>query len=281
MARIRRLSRSLAATAAVAALCLAFHDGQAVAAERESNAVGVDAPVSDKNVGPNSGDGPQTGDTESRATYGGKSGSLPSRTSLEAPRGAEGIRRRLAAGRGGASSEQDGSEVAVNQDNNIELDDHASTGTCKRREGWGDDGAYTAAVDVCGVGGLDVDQCVHQGGGRAAAGEGVGAAAGEAPLVTEEMDCSNGQQVPPPPRIGIAESSNSSIAPDGGGGLSAVAPGMGNSNEVQFAPELEHDPWEGYQIIAQADPVTSWEILREVRNSCTLLILSGMSAFYS
>ncbi|CAM9477102.1 unnamed protein product, partial [Hapterophycus canaliculatus] len=31
--------------------------------------------------------------------------------------------------------------------------------------------------------------------------------------------------------------------------------------------QLDHDPWEGYEIIAQADPVASWEILREARLS--------------
>lgn len=281
MARIRR-SRSLAGATAAATLWLTFRAQAAAFAERESNAVGRDALASDPNVGPEGSDRHYTGGTnESRTIYGGNPGVLPSRTGVEAPRGAEGIRKRLAAGRGGTSSEHDGSENAINRENSgIESDEHASKGVCKRRDYWRDNEPHTTATIVCGVGGLDVHRHVHQERGRAAAGEGDGAAAvGQAPVPTEDDDAtglsrergySNGQQIPTPSRSGTDESINSRVLYGGGDELSAGPPGVEKSNEVQFAPEPEHDPWEGYRIIAEADPVTSWEILREVRNTCTL-----------
>lgn len=285
MAPIRRFSWSLAGATAAATLWLTFHAQAVALGERESTAVGRDAPANDPNVGPEGGGSPHTGNTnKSRTIYGGKPGVLPPRTSVEAPRGAEGIRKRLAAGRGGTSSEQDVSEVAINQENSrIELDEHASKGACKRRGYWGDREPYEIAADVCSVvGGIDVHRHVHQESGRPAAareGDGAAAAIGQAPVPTEDDDAtgpsrgrnySNVHQVPTPSRSGAEESINSSVLPGSGRNLSAGTPGMGKSNEVHFAPELEHDPWEGYRIIAEADPVTSWEILREVRNSCTL-----------
>lgn len=287
MVGIRCFWWNLAAATSAATCWLTFQSEAAVAlTEREPTAVGRDALTSDPIVGPKGGDGSHTGNAyESRVIYGGKSEALSSRKSLEAPRGAEGIRRRLAAGRGSTSSGQDGSEVAVNWDkSSIDLDKHASTGACKRREYWRGNEPHISAVDVCGVRGLDVHRCVQQECGNTAAGEGNGVTdAGQAPAppeddtmglsrlhsaLPEERGYGNGQQVPPPPppppHDGMAESSNSPLLHDGRGGLSASAPGISKSHEVS-APELEHDPWAGYQVIAGADPVTSWEILREVR----------------
>ncbi|CAN0130048.1 unnamed protein product, partial [Pylaiella littoralis] len=213
------------------------------------------------------------------------SGALPSRTTLEAPRGAEGIRRRLVAGRGGASIEQDDSEVvAVNRDNRSDLDEHASRRVCKRREFWKGDEPYATAVDAHDERSLGgIHHRVHQASDIAAAGERDGAgAAGEAPVPTQddaigsslhhrpfsrERGPGTGQQIPSFPRDGIVEGSKASVLPEDGGELSPGTPEVGKPNDLQFAPELEYDPWEGYQIVAEADPVTSWEILREARLS--------------
>lgn len=287
MVRIRRFSRSLAAAATAASFWPTFHPQAVALAHREPAAVVRDAQASgesDQNVGLEGGHGPHTGDTnESRMSSGRTSGALPSRTTLEAPRGAEGIRRRLAAGRGGASIEQDDSEVvAVNRDNRSDLDEHASRRVCKRREFWKGDEPYATAVDAhdeCSLGGIH--HRVHQASDIAAAGERDGAgAAGEAPVPTQddaigsslhhrpfsrERGPGTGQQIPSFPRDGIVEGSKASVLPEDGGELSPGTPEVGKPNDLQFAPELEYDPWEGYQIVAEADPVTSWEILREVR----------------
>lgn len=208
-----------------------------------------------------------------KTDVGPQDGALQSRTSLQAPRGAEGIRRRLAAGRGTVLSEQTGSNVAVNRD-------HTATATCKRR-GWEGDGITHA--DVCHVGegssGLDFHQSAGQGSARNEEGQGSKATLEgrtEAPSVAEddfsgprhalfrERAQSKASKDSPSPD-GIADSIRTPVIPGVRGGGPLFEPGKTNSTHLQVAPGLEHDPWEGYRIIAHADAVASWEILREVR----------------
>lgn len=225
MVRRRGFSRGLAAVAA-ATLCLTFYPQTAVA--RESIWSEPDP-----------------------------------RKTLEAPRSGESIRKRLAAGIGMTSIEQDAPGIAASQDSGIESQDGAATGTCKRREGWRDDGFTLGAGDVCHVGedesGPDTHKDAHQGGDRESTGQKlVGAAEEGRPLVTDD-DSS-----------GLSHRSIERNAGKGPRGFPARDSIAYTHISNEFQPVPEHDPWEGYQIIAQADPVASWEVLRQVCDSRTL-----------
>lgn len=245
MGRGRGLSRGLAAASAAAAgagaLCLTFPQS-AVARERI--------------WGP--------GAVASDANFDLKSGKYP-RNSLDAPRSADGVRKRLAAGIGTASKEQDVPGAADGQDTSTESQDQAIIGTCKRREGWTDDGFTSRAGDVCRIGEGSGDTVTHrdayQGRGGEEIGHGfVGAAEERADSPFVPDDDRLGLRHRPPASREIRKSKESRGLPPGDG----VADTQ-NLNELQ-----PHNPWEGYQIIAQADPVASWEILREVSDSRTV-----------
>lgn len=245
MVRRHGFSRSLETTVAGGFLCLLFYPQSAVARE-PIWADGAEG-ANDTNFDP-------------------KSGQLHPRRTLNTPRSAEGIRKRLAAGIGTASIEQDVPGTAVGQDESTtESQDHASTGTSKRREGWRD-----AIGDVCRAGeGLsdpDPHKDAHQGGDRGATGQKfvAGAEEGrtEAPFVTDNDRMDLHQQ------SYITTENNDSKEPRGLAARDGAAD-KHNSNELQPVPK--HDPWEGYHIIAQADPVASWEILRGVRGERALV----------
>lgn len=208
--------------------------------------------------------------TEVSKTHVGQKGStLRSRTSLEAPRGAEGIRKRLAAGKGMEPNKQNGSQVAVNRV-------RAATATCKRRS-WGGDGS-TPASDVCRVGegwsDFDKYQSPGQGGDEEKEGRRSGTPSGgragddehifsdPSPSPLHERAQGKGFQDSPPPD-GTADSTRTPVAGTRDRVSSAEA-GKINSAQPEPAAGREHDPWEGYQVVAQADAVASWEILREV-----------------
>lgn len=247
MVRRRGLARGpAAAAAAAAALCLTFHPQSAVVA-LESIRGGGAAGANDTN-------------------FDLKSGKPRPRKSLDAPRSAEGIRKRLAAGIGTTPIEQDVPGSAVSEESSTESQDHVATGTCKRKEGWKDDGSTLGAGDICCVGealrGPHTHKGAHQGRGREQAGQrSVGPAEEgrtETPLVPDDDRLGLRHLTPTSREInGIKESRGLSTA----NGIADTP----NSNGIQPAPE--HNPWEGYQIVAEADPVASWEILREVSHS--------------
>lgn len=255
MARRRPLSRCLEA---FAVLCLAGDSRDAAAAPTvvESHAAAIN---------------------DTRATIRGKSPKLASRTSLEVPRGAEGIRRRLAETEAGISSVDGGLEVekARAHHDSLESQDHAS---------W--IGIFTSPADTCR---LDEDDLrTYHGSGENAQCEGFTSA-------TRGEEARDGPHPPPPTEddfgefgrhpvpsgqsdlYGEEQDSSSSRTESKGNkssvrqdclGVSVKDRGTSESREALSDPGLDHDPWEGYEIIAQADPVASWEILREV---CTRL----------
>lgn len=198
-----------------------------------------------------------------------KGGVLRSRTSLEASRSAEGIRKRLAARGGAESSEQIGSQVAINRL-------RSAKATCKRH-GLERDGG-TSAGDVCHVGedwsGLDKNQSPGQVGGIEEEGRSSGNSSGTqtddaehdftgpSPSLVRENAQSTGFQDSPSPD-GTTDSTRMPVA-EVRDGVSFAEAGKSNSTEHRLAPGREHDPWQGYQVIAQADAVASWEILRKV-----------------
>lgn len=248
MARRRGLSCGVAAAAAAGvALCLTFYPQPAVAREPIWGAGANGA---------------------NDANFDLKSGSLHSRKSPGAPRSAEGIRKRLAAGIGTTPIQKDVPGIAGGQDNSTESQDHAARGTCKRREGWSDGGSTTGDGDICHAGervsGPDTHKDAHQGRGREETGQRFAGTAEErrteAPFVPDEDRL--GLHHRPPTSSGITDGKEPQGFLPGDGVV-----GTPSSHELQRAPE--HDPWEGYQIIAQADPVASWEILREVSDSRT------------
>lgn len=242
MVRSRRVSRGLAAAAAAGAgaLCLTFCSQSAVAHE-PIRGVGADG-ANDPNFDP-------------------KSGKLHPRKSVDAPRSAEGIRKRLAAGIGTTSIEQgDVPGIADGQDGSTESQAHAATRSCNRREGWRHDGSTLGVADVCQVGeGPETHKDDYQGRGREHAAE---EERTEAPIDPDDD------------RLGLrhrpstSREINESIDSRGLSANDSSTEDTPNSHELHPAPE--HDPWEGYQIVAQADPVTSWQILREVSDSRTV-----------
>lgn len=218
-----------------------------------------------------------------------KYGNLSDSTILEAPRDGDDTRTPLAAGSEGVRNGDDGSGLAdleAQQQTSIEPKDHPTTGICKWEGTWrSDDGPFTSHLPVSLVGGgsdgLYVDEngssdttrepfSVGGPGGRGeeepvklpplAAGE------DDRPALSREKDDANGQrETLPSINITDTKSVMTPVLLEDHSGASTDTSGAAHMSDVPFAGQAEHDPWEGYQIIAQADPVESWEILREVR----------------
>ena len=192
------------------------------------------------------------------------------RKSWDAPRSSEGIRKRLAAGIGTTSLEQDVRGIAGDQNNSsTESQDHAERETCKRREGWSDGGSTTGDYDVCRAGEGLIDPDTHEDAHRGRDREEIGQFAGAA-----EEGHTEASFVLDDDRLGMHDRPSTSREIIDSQTPRGLPPNVGvadtlNSQERKRAPE--HDPWGAYQIITQADPVASWEILREVSGARTLV----------
>lgn len=213
--------------------------------------------------------------TNARAPAGGEYSKLASRTSLEAPRGAEGIRRRLDPSGARASSVDGRLEVAEvpAHHGGLESQDH--------HESWID--ALTSPDDTYRLGEALYNPISYRGSGENMQPEELRDAAPDEearnkppPLPPTEDDLVDSGRRTPSVRGGYGDEQygtsvrtesdgNKSSVTEDGVGLSITDCGTNSSCEATFGPQLNHDPWEGYEIVAQADPVASWEILREVR----------------
>lgn len=228
-----------------------------------------------------------------------KFGNLSASTSSEAPRDGNDTRAPLAAGSKGVRNGDDGSGLAdleVQQEISIEPKDHAVMGICNWEGGWrSDDGPFTTRLPVSQVDGGSDGLYIHKddrrgtpresssAGGLGGRGEEeeptklapLATAEDDRPALSRETDDANGQrETLPGTNITDSKSVMTPVLLEDHSGSSTDTSGAAHmTREVPFAGQAEHDPWEGYQIIAQADPVQSWEILREVRVSCMCLLL--------
>ncbi|CAM9853395.1 unnamed protein product, partial [Ectocarpus sp. 4 AP-2014] len=222
-----------------------------------------------------------------------KYGNLSASTSSEAPRDGNYTRAPLAAGSEGVRNGENGSGLAdleAQQEISIEPKDHAATGMCNWVGRWrSDDGPFTRRLPVSlvdgGSDGLYSHKSDRRGTPRESSSAGGLGGRGEAeepaklpPLATaeddrpapsRETDDANGQrETLPGTNITDSKSMTKPVPLEDHSGSSTDTSGAAHmTREVPFAGQAEHDPWEGYQIIAQADPVQSWEILREARLS--------------
>ncbi|CAB1119254.1 unnamed protein product [Ectocarpus sp. CCAP 1310/34] len=215
-----------------------------------------------------------------------KYGNLSASTSPEAPRDGNDTRAPLAAGSEGVRNGDDGSGLAdleAQQEISIEPKDHAATRMCNWEERWrGDDGPFTTRLPVSLVDGGSDGLYIHESDSRGTPREsssagGLGGRGEEEepaklpPLATAEDDRpretndANGQrETLPGTNIIDSKSMMTPVVLEYHSGSSTDTSGAAHMRrEVPFAGQADHDPWEGYQIIAQADPVQSWDILRE------------------
>lgn len=223
-----------------------------------------------------------------------KYGNLSASTSSEAPRDGNDTRTPLAAGSEGVRNGGDGSGLAdleAQQEISIEPKDHAATGMCNWEGRWrSHDGPFTTRLPVSLVDGGSDGLYIHENYSRGTPREsssavGLGGrgeqeepanlpplatAEDDRPALSLETDDANGQrETLPGTHFTDSKSMMTPVLLEDHSGSSTDTSGAAHmTREVPFAGQAEHDPWEGYQIIAQADPVQSWEILREVRVSC-------------
>ncbi|CAM9915102.1 unnamed protein product [Ectocarpus fasciculatus] len=260
MARRSNFLRNITVVVAAAAFCPVCH------------AQAADEPVS----------------AERRSEPTSKYGNLSASTTSEAPRDGNDTRTPFAAGIEGVRDGDDGSGLAeseAQQAISIEPKDHAAT-RVRHWEGRSrsDDGPFISHLPVSLVDGGPDGFYVHENDSRCTAREsprvGGPGRRGEVeepaklpPLATaqddrREKDDANGQrETLPGTNTTTSKRAMAPVLLEDHAGSSTDTSGAAHMSEVQFAGQAEHDPWEGYQIIAQADPVESWEILREARLS--------------
>lgn len=225
---------------------------------------------------------------ESRAHH--RTAQIPTTASVEGPRGARGVKRRLAGG-GGGSSEVNPQTAGSDTGAMPTSAHHDSSGMCGSSQSsinsnGGEDhdraGLLTASAGILRERAMS-EMCFHDNEGfethwapeeasttpnersaKSSTENGLGSGASSVPSSASDTRVPRPRERRTLPADKTADTIEN-IKEMNDSALGSHGWTRSSSVDVGVHPQSGHDPWELYEVIAEADPVTSWEILREVR----------------